>query len=446
MQASRFRSDRATSLLQSVRASGCAKPLPSTADARSHLKLPQDNLGGVSSRKHSLGSLQDASFKARRLARNCPTTIGAVPASKCDKSFPEQTLSGHFALRERAGKLGRRSVPPSPQTQLDLVPAWAYNNELSQLRAEIMTLQEAVRELADRSFSKSKADNTNNNNNDTNTNNDNNNNNNNDDNNDNNNNKTSQRSSLQSLDQSKRCQETGLNSFDLDIENPESSFGSDLDRESLDSFASTGEATSLPNLGTTMAIGFSLGSLTQDNQIGEQAGTHWDPSLEMDRDSFGRQKPKKKVRFSTATLEAYKAECQHDRQQNSQLRQLESNNKNCSNNNLQQAWQHSPSKMQQQPATAYEKMAPKQGNAYNSSLDHEEANLEEEDRALGSLEAQLPATRAFGSPKQNNNTSNLGQDLKNKAAWGILIDTGAAMSLAPVSFVFFLGTELPLAR
>ena len=67
----------------------------------------------------------------------------------------------------------------------------------------------------------------------------------------------------------------------------------------------------------------------------------------------------------------------------------------------------------------------------------EEANLEEEDRALGSFEAQPQATTtsftAFRSPKHNNN-SILGQDLKNKAAWGILIDTGAALSLAPVGF------------
>ena len=94
--------------------------------------------------------------------------------------------------------------------------------------------------------------------------------------------------------------------------------------------------------------------------------------------------------------------------------------------------------MQQQPATAYAKMAPEQRNAYNNSLDNEEANLEEEDRALGSLMAQPQATTmsftAFRSPKHNNNTSILGQDLKNKAAWGILIDTGAALSLAPVGF------------
>ena len=154
-----------------------------------------------------------------------------------------------------------------------------------------------------------------------------------------------------------------MNSFDLDNENPDS----DLERLSLESFAQDGEtgfsssdhhceAPSL-TLGETMAIGFSLGSLTQDSQEGEKAGTTWDPSLEMDRDSFNK-KQKKKVSFSEATLEAYKARCHNDRQQNSQLRQLEHNNKNCSNNNLQQAWQHSPSMMQQQPATAYEKTAP----------------------------------------------------------------------------------------
>ena len=349
-----------------------------------------------------------------------PGTNGTALASK--GSLAERPHLEQFALGEEARpKLPRRNVPPSPQPQLDLVSAWACEHEMSQLRAEITTLQEAVRELADRGVSKSKPDNTNNNNNDTNTNNDNNNhNNNNDANNDNDNNTNSQRSSLQSLDQHRESQESGLNSFDLDNDNPETELSSsDLDMSSLGT-----QSFSLGPLGQPMmTIGFSLGSLTQNHQEGIQH-----------RDSFGRQKPKKKVNFDEATLEAYKARCHNDRQQNSQLRQLEYNNKNCSNNNLQQAWQHSPSMMQQQPATAYEKKAPEQRNAYNSSLDHEDANLEEEDRALGSLEAQLPTTIAFGSPKHNNNTSNLGQDLKNKAAWGILIDTGAAMSLAPVSF------------
>ena len=74
----------------------------------------------------------------------------------------------------------------------------------------------------------------------------------------------------------------------------------------------------------------------------------------------------------------------------------------------------------------------------NAGSFSEGESLEEEDRALGSFEAQPQATTtslpAFRSPKHNNNNSILGQDLKNKAAWGILIDIGAAMSLAPVSF------------
>ena len=42
--------------------------------------------------------------------------------------------------------------------------------------------------------------------------------------------------------------------------------------------------------------------------------------------------------------------------------------------------------------------------------------------------------QACRSPKHNNNTSSLGIGSKNTAAWGILIDTGAAISLAPMSF------------
>ena len=236
-----------------------------------------------------------------------------------------------------------------------------------------------------------------------------------------------------------------MNSFDLDNENPESSFGSDLDRLSLESVATTGEtgfsssdhhgeASSLTTLGETMTIGFSLGSLTQNNQEGTIAGTTWDPSLGMDRDSFDKKKQKKKVTFSQETLEAYNARSQNNRQQSSQLRQLEHNNE-YNNNNSQQAWQNRPSMMQQQPATASEKeLEHMQCTAGSFS---EEESLEEEDGALGSFEAQPQATTSLPAcrfPKHNNNTSILGLDLKNKAAWGILIDTGAAMSLAPVSF------------
>ena len=152
----------------------------------------------------------------------------------------------------------------------------------------------------------------------------------------------------------------------------------------------------------------------------------------MDRDSFDKQKQRKKARFSEATLEAYKARSQNNRQQNSQPRQLEHNNEHNSN---QQAWQNRPSMMQQQPATASEKeLEHMQCNAGSFS---EEESLEEEDRALGSFEVQPQATTSLPAcrfPKHHNNNSILGQDLKNKAAWGILINTGAAMSLAPASF------------
>ena len=86
-------------------------------------------------------------------------------------------------------------------------------------------------------------------------------------------------------------------------------------------------------------------------------------------------------------------------------------------------------KKQQQPATASEK-----------NLEHKRCidnnSLESEDESLGSLESETQATiaQACRSPKHNNNTSSLGIGTKNKAAYGILIDTGAAISLAPMSF------------
>ena len=108
-----------------------------------------------------------------------------------------------------------------------------------------------------------------------------------------------------------------MNSLDLDNDNPESE--PDLDAPSLVSFnPSMGvesslrsldqhEAdTSLGNIGhKTMTIGFSLGSLIQQKQDGQEGmtiQTAWDPSLDPSND-----KKKKRVTFSKATLEAYKA-------------------------------------------------------------------------------------------------------------------------------------------
>ena len=342
------RSYRETIPLQSVRASGSTKNFPGASNARSRLQLPQDNLGGAAYRKRSNKNLRDAGFRAQKRAESFPHLDGIAPASKGKKNLSELPPFGHFALEEQTRHKLQHVPPPTQLEQLDL----------AQLRAEITHLQKIVQQLAGQSFSKQKAENNNNTTHNHNIDNNNTNNNNDNNNNDNDNNINSPESSLRSLDHSKESRESGLNSFDLDNENPESSFGSDLDRLSFDSFAPAGEtgfsssdhhgeASSLTTLGETMTIGFSLGSFTQRNQKGMIAGTTWDPSLGMDRDSFDEKKQKKKVTFSKETLEAYKTRSQNNRQQSSQLRQLEHNNEHNNNNNNQQAWQNRPSMMQQ---------------------------------------------------------------------------------------------------
>ena len=407
--------------LQNLGATGGPTTLPGSSDARSSLQLPQSNLGeGAAYRKRSRNSLQEANFRAQKQAESFPTTIGIAPASKDRRSLSELPPLGQFAFEERTRHKLQQVPPPTQLSQ-----------ELSQLRAAIATLQKTVRQLAGMSFSKQMAENNNNNNNNIDHNTTNNTNNNNDN------------------DNNKNGQESSLRSLDLDNENPESSLsGSDLDRLSFDSFAHTvetgfsssdqqGEASSLTTLGKqTMTIGFSLGSLTQNNQKGMIAGTTWDPSLGMDRDSFDKMKQEKKVTFSMETLAAYKSKQQNNEKKKgshpggSQLEQLGHNNEH---NNNQQAWQNRPSMMQQQSAAASEK-EPEHMQCNAGSFSEDDSF--EEDRALGSFEAQPQATTSLPAcrfPRQNNN-SILGQDLKNKAAWGILIDTVAAMSLAPVSF------------
>ena len=266
-----------------------------------------------------------------------------------------------------------------------------------------------------------------------------------------------------------------MNSLDLDNDNPESE--PDLDERSLGSFNPTlGVESSLrsldqheanlsfENLGhKTMTIGFSLGSLIQqqqDDQEGMNIGTAWEPSLEYNKESFEATKPKKKVSFGKVTFAAYTDKQQNNGQQqkSSQLEQLghkkQNNKENSCKNSLgkhnelpnkrckttlacwnlvqqehqkKKAWQDGPSTMQQQPATASRGEDELRPN-HNNSLDGEELSL-------GSLESETQATKlAYRSPKHNNNTSNLGLGTKNKAAYGILIDTGAAISLAPMSF------------
>ena len=90
-------------------------------------------------------------------------------------------------------------------------------------------------------------------------------------------------------------------------------------------------------------------------------------------------------------------------------------------NNFQQEQQ-----MQQQPANNWEK-----------KLQHEECttnnySLDFGDQSLGSLEQNASTTNcaAWRSPKQQHNINSLGLG----TAWGIMIDTGAAISLAPMDF------------
>ena len=179
-------------------------------------------------------------------------------------------------------------------------------------------------------------------------------------------------------------------------------------------------------------------------------GTDWDPSLDWkpsldsQRASFGRQKPKKKVSFDEPNL-AYNKQQQHHRQQQKkgshprsfQLEQLGSNTEkqelpaqNNKRTTAQPCWNSFQQEHQKQQQTA---------PALAKKLQHKACptnSLSSEDESLGSLESETQATiaQACRSPKHNNNTSSLGIGTKNKAAWGILIDTGAAISLAPMSF------------
>ena len=211
-----------------------------------------------------------------------------------------------------------------------------------------------------------------------------------------------------------------------------------------------------------MTIGSSLGSLDQQDaeesssnfdQEGQIVSTAWEPSLDSLRANFGSKKPKKRVTFDEATLTAYNKHRQTNRKQpkkgshptSSQLEQLEHNKKhnkdsykysledelpeeNNKSKTTQPCWNELQQEqtMQQQTAAASAK-----------ELEHRICNnnsLEREGQSLGNLESETQTQQACRSPKHNNNTSNLGIGIKNKAAWGIMIDTGAAISLAPMSF------------
>ena len=328
---------RETSPLQSLGAPNTPITLPGGVDARSSLQLPKHNLGRGSCRvgKSSIGSLQKMSSRAQKQAVSFPDLDRIAPAYNLRRSSSEPTLPQHFALEERTRQLLKNDPPP---TQLSHVVA--------QLRAELCTLQHVVRQLAELQsvacskkrdnieLGKNSAHNkTNNNNND-------------DDNNNNN-------------DHNKNSQESGLNSLDLDDDNPESE--QDLDRTSLVSFnsamrveSSLGSSDqheadlSLDNLGhQMMTIGSSLGSLDHQQQDEQEGKTT--------RMSFGKTKPKKRVTFSKATLAAYNEKMQNKENRCCKTTLACWSNFQQDHHKTQEAWQDGPSKMQQQTATASER-------------------------------------------------------------------------------------------
>ena len=192
-----------------------------------------------------------------------------------------------------------------------------------------------------------------------------------------------------------------------------------------------------------MTIGFRLGSLDEE---GMQHGTTWDPSLTAyDPSSIQlrdkKRKRPKRVRFDLANLAHNELWREHGKQRmkgshprSVQLRQLAHDNsykssfeqklptQNNTSRTTQTCWTELQQvHVQQQPATISEK-----------SFGHKRCPSDN----LGSFSEgdSITNMQACRSQEQQNNTSSLGLGTKNPAAFGILIDTGAAVSVAPRSF------------
>ena len=130
--------------MQSLSAPEPPTILPGRLDANSSLHQPRHNSGRGPCRvgKSSIGSLQDASLQAQEQAESFPDSDRIAPASE-SRSLSEQTPLKHFASEERTRQKFQEQVPPSTQLR----------QAVSQLRAEIMTLQKVVRKLAELTLS-----------------------------------------------------------------------------------------------------------------------------------------------------------------------------------------------------------------------------------------------------------------------------------------------------
>ena len=354
----------------------------------------------------------------------------------------EEPPFGHFALREQTSHTtslaeqaslkqltfeGETSQSKTPRkhpsagfSQLDLAQLEHKMLELDALKEEVRKLVAKLppssrTELAEVDCKQSRDNNNNNNTNDNNNNNNtttttNKNNNNNEPNNYNNNNKNSRGSSL--------------NSFDLDNDNPESE--PDLDSTSFSYFNpilgaesrqdQQEDSFSLGNLGhRKVAKGQSLGSLIHKKQ--------------RQNEGMQNKKPTKRVSFDELNLAHLR---QEQGQKGSHPQSFKLNNlgaraekqelpaQNNTTTTAQACWDSfQQQNLQQQTAPALEK-----------TIQHEECqhnSLGREERTLGNIQ------QACRCPS-NSNTSSFGLRTENTAAWSILVDTGAAISLAPWGF------------
>ena len=463
---------RETAPVHSLQAPAPPTLSPGRGEDQASVHQPRSNGQREASRKLSLQGLQEA-----HSGRPFQSDSGSLPHHR---SAPDRALEQNFrrslgakapleqlALEGETTKLTK--VPPPTPEQLDSDKlelgddSWIYGIQLAEAIAE---MQQAVHSLVAKLGGQEPTNDDDNNTNDDNNNNHTNNNNNNTTNNNNNN-------EPNHYNNNKSSRESGLNSLDLDNDNPESD--PDLDSRSLFSFNplvgvesrlgsdDQQEAEqSFHNIGETMTIGFSFRSLTQE---GEMIGTTWDRSLEPPDPSSSQlrdKKPQKQVSFDERNLACNELRQNKRKQrynnlcpQNVQLRQLarrkwpkqshsykssleeelpEQDNKMTTNKTCWTELQQEDEK-QQQPATSLATSFAQRRCTTNNL-----GSLGEED-SIGSLEqnastTNLPARSQEHNNNNNNNNNNniLGIGTKNTAAFGILIDTGAAISVAPKDF------------
>ena len=341
-----------------------------------------------------------------------PTTSLAEKASHKRSAFEGETSQSKTSPKHPSGR----------QAQLDL-------DKLEQTMLKMQRLQKVVRklvaklpptlaaELAEVDCKQSSDTNNNNNTDSSNTAHNNNNT-------TNTNNTTNNNEPNNYNNNSKNGQEPSLNSIDLDQDNPESE--PDLDSTSFSFLNPTlgaesrqdqqEDSFSLYTIGhKKMATEISLGSLIQQQQD----------------EGMQNKKPKKRVSFDKTNL-AQLRQNKRQQQAGSHPQSFKLNNlgaraekqelpaQNNKTTTAQACWdsfqQHN---LQQKAASASEK-EPQHRACQNNSLGSE-------DQTLGNNK------QACRCPSNSNNHS-FGLRTKNTAAWSILIDTGAAISLAPPSF------------